>query len=59
MLDLEKWLPRSGPRNRVGVFYGEEGPGRLYQRDYMLDKLEPTLVPLHMDTSPIDYWWLK
>lgn len=56
-------MPKKGysdfDQRKVDVFYGEEGPGRLYQRDYMLDKLEPTLVPLHMDTSPIDYWWLK
>lgn len=43
----------------VEVYYGEDGPGRLYQREYMKEGVEPKLAELHEDTSPIDYWWLK
>lgn len=56
-------MPKHGysdfDQKQVELFYGEDGPGRLYQRDYMLDDVTPELTPLHMDTSPIDYWWLK
>ena len=56
-------MPKKGysdfEKREVELFYGEEGPGRLYQREYMTGKTAPKLAPLHMDTSPIDYWWLK
>ncbi|MHB0998600.1 MAG: hypothetical protein ACYC27_05080 [Armatimonadota bacterium] len=56
-------MPKKGysdfDQKQVELFYGEEGPGRLYQREYMVDKVEPKLTPLHMDRSPVDYWWLK
>ena len=36
---------------QVEVFYGVEGPGPLYQRDYMLKDVEPQPSPLHMDNG--------
>ena len=35
-------------KKQVEVFYGEEGPGRLYQREYMLKNVEPKPAPLHL-----------
>jgi len=43
----------------VEVFYGENGPGRLYQRQYMLDNVKPQRAPLHMDDGALDFWFLK
>lgn len=43
-------------RKEVELFYGEKGPGRLYRRAHMLDKVAAEHVTLHMDDSPIDYW---
>jgi hypothetical protein len=42
----------------VEVFYGEEGPGRLYQREYMLQPAEPMAAPLHLDDGTLDFWLL-
>ena len=42
----------------VEVFYGEEGPGRLYQREYMLQSAEPKLALLHLDDGALDFWLL-
>lgn len=56
-------MPKMGysdfDQKKVEIFYGEEGPGRLYQRDYMLDSVTPDLTPLNMDCSSIDYWRLR
>ncbi len=56
-------MPKSGfsdfEKKRVELFYGEEGPGRLYQRSHMLADVEPRPTPLHEDRSPIDYWRLR
>jgi hypothetical protein len=56
-------MPKTGysdfEKRRVDLYYGEEGPGRLYRREHLLDKGTPEPTLLHMDTSPIDYWWLK
>jgi hypothetical protein len=46
-------------KREIDLYYGEEGPGRLYRRDHMLDDVIPTPAKLHMDTSPIDYWTLR
>ena len=42
----------------VEVFYGEEGPGRLYQREFMLQSAEPKPAPLHLDDGTLDFWLL-
>ena len=42
----------------VPVFYGEEGPGRLYQRQWMLQDAEPALAPIHQDDGGPDFWRL-
>ncbi len=41
---------------KVEVYYGEEGPGRLYQRAHMLDKAEAEHVELAMDDGGVEYW---
>ncbi|MHB8971731.1 MAG: hypothetical protein ACYC3X_01835 [Pirellulaceae bacterium] len=43
----------------VEIFYGTEGPGRLYQRETMLDEVEPTRTPLHLDDGSLDFWSLR
>ena len=49
-----------GLRQEAGrVFYGDEGPGRLYQRDYMLEPADPPPGPLHMDDGFFDCWFLR
>ena len=37
----------------------EEGPGPLYQRDFMLKDGEPRPTPLHMDDGLLDFWYLR
>ncbi len=43
----------------VEVFYGENGPGRLYQREYMLRDVTPISAPLHVDDGTLDFWLLR
>jgi hypothetical protein len=43
-------------KTRVALYYGEEGPGRLYRREHMLADAEPAKASLHEDRSPVDYW---
>ena len=38
------------------VYYGHEGPGRLYQRDAMLDDVQPANAELHTDDGALDFW---
>ena len=45
-------------RKKVEIFYGERGPGRLYQREYMLEPADPQRAPLHMDDGSLDFWLL-
>ncbi len=45
-------------KKQVEVFYGEEGPGRLYQREYMLKTAEPKPAALHLDDGSLDFWLL-
>jgi hypothetical protein len=45
-------------KKQVEVFYGEAGPGRLYQRESMLKTLKPQLAPLHLDDGSLDFWLL-
>jgi hypothetical protein len=40
----------------VPVFYGEAGPGRLYQRQAMLTGGEPEFAKLHVDDGGLDFW---
>jgi len=53
-------MPKSGysdfEKSKVELYYGEDGPGRLYRRAHMLADAEPALAELHEDTSPVDYW---
>ena len=42
----------------VEVFYGNDGPGPLYQRDHLLPNLAPKPIPLHMDDGLLDFWYL-
>jgi hypothetical protein len=44
---------------KVDVFYGEDGPGRLYQREHMLAEATPALAPLHVDGGALDFWLLR
>jgi len=54
-------MPHSGysefdPRD-VPVFYGEDGPGRLYRREHLRGQGgTPFPVPLQLDSSAIDFW---
>lgn len=43
----------------VEVFYGNDGPGPLYQREHMLENIEPELASLHMDDGSLDFWFLR
>ncbi len=38
------------------VFYGENGPGRLYQREHFLSDAPPTSAPLHLDDGALNFW---
>jgi hypothetical protein len=38
------------------VYYGYEGPGRLYQRDAMLNDVQPANTELHADDGALDFW---
>ena len=40
----------------VRVFYGNDGPGPLYQRSAFLQDREPALSPLHIDDGALDFW---
>ena len=42
----------------VEAYYGEEGPGRLYQREYMLSDVVPQPSPLCMDDGKLNFWLL-
>jgi hypothetical protein len=42
----------------VPVFYGEAGPGPLYQRDAYMPEASPIAAPLHMDDGSLDFWYL-
>ena len=42
----------------VPIFYGTKGPAPLYQRDEMLKETQPRPASIHLDTSPLDFWYL-
>ncbi|MBM3492803.1 MAG: hypothetical protein FJX72_00560 [Armatimonadetes bacterium] len=56
-------MPRTGysdfETRRVEVYYGDDGPCRLYRRDHMAGSGSPELSDLTEDASPIDYWTLR
>ena len=43
----------------VEVFYGEDGPGPLYQREHMLENVVPIQASLHLDDGSQDFWFLR
>ena len=43
----------------VEVFYGKDGPGPLYQREYMLENVVPIQASLHLDDGSLDFWFLR
>jgi hypothetical protein len=43
-------------KSQVGVFYGRSGPGQLYQRDQMLQEVEPSEAELQQDDGGLDFW---
>ncbi|NLX06519.1 MAG: hypothetical protein GXY33_15375 [Phycisphaerae bacterium] len=46
-------------QREVEVFYGEDGPGRLYQRDQMAASVEPELSEIHLDEGWLDFWFVR
>jgi hypothetical protein len=43
----------------VPIFYGEDGPGPLYERDHMLRDADPKsvrLAAIHEDAGDLDFW---
>ena len=44
---------------KVGVFYGRNGPGQLYQRDQMIQEVEPSDAELQPDDGGLDFWKIK
>jgi len=46
-------------KTEVEVFYGENGPGGLYQRKEMLRDVEPAHAALHADDGGLDFWKIK
>jgi hypothetical protein len=43
-------------KRQVPVYYGKNGPGRLYQREYMRKNIDPTPAPLTMDDGSMNFW---
>ena len=43
----------------VGVYFGRNGPGQLYQRDHMLQEVEPSEAELQPDDGGLDFWKIK
>lgn len=44
---------------KVEVFYGQNGPGSLYQRDQMLQDIKPSGAELHLDDGALDFWKIR
>ena len=44
---------------KVEVFYGQKGPGQLYQREQMLQEIQPAEAELHPDDGGLDFWKIK
>lgn len=43
----------------VGVFYGRNGPGQLYQRGQMIQEVEPSGAELQPDDGGLDFWKIE
>jgi hypothetical protein len=43
----------------VDIYYGQDGPGPLYQRESMLGAATPKPATLHLDDGSLDFWYLK
>jgi len=43
----------------VGVYFGRNGPGQLYQRDHMLQEVKPSEAQLQPDDGGLDFWKIK
>jgi hypothetical protein len=43
----------------VEIFYGQEGPGLLYQREHFLPGRDPKPGALHADDGGLDFWFLR
>jgi hypothetical protein len=46
-------------KTNVVVYYGENGPGRLYERDLMLQEIEPSTSKLKVDDGGLDFWRIR
>jgi hypothetical protein len=46
-------------KSDVKVFYGQNGPGPLYQRDEMLRDTQPADPELHPDDGALDFWKIR
>jgi DUF1680 family protein len=44
---------------KVEVFYGQRGPGKLYQREQMLQEVQPSEAALYPDDGALDFWQIK
>jgi hypothetical protein len=40
----------------VGVYYGRNGPGQLYQRDHMIQEVQPSDAKVQPDDGALDFW---
>lgn len=40
----------------VACFYGQQGPGELYQREHFLVDATPELSPIHLDDGALNFW---
>jgi hypothetical protein len=43
-------------KREVPIYYGKNGPGRLYQREYMRKDIVPAPAPLTMDDGSVNFW---
>ena len=43
-------------KGQVPVYYGQAGPGPLYQREAMLDDAIPQPAELGLDSGKVDHW---
>jgi len=43
----------------VETFYGNDGPGPIYQREAFRADVAPKPTPLHLDDGALDFWYLR
>ena len=43
-------------KGNVGVYYGRNGPGQLYQRDQMIPEVQPSDAEVQPDDGALDFW---